>query len=79
MTTPALLPAPSAPANVTPTPTPTLDCSDCITPTPAVEVHALGGDDYTAYCRRCADTHRRYAVATYPVADALSRGIQVTL
>lgn len=78
--------APAAPTEQAHTTTPTLtltphtyECSDCLTPTRASEVHGLIDEDWVAYCARCAHTFRRYARVVLPARVAHQRGIQVTL
>ena len=59
-------PSPSTPAvHDTCSDCPSVMCSDCIEPTPATEIHALGGGMIVAYCARCAETWRRYAHIVY--------------
>jgi hypothetical protein len=76
----------TAPVYTTSTPTPTPSapvhdylCADCTVDTIAVEVHAIGGGDVVAYCGRCADVYRRYAVQTYSAPLAHMMGIRTTL
>lgn len=60
-------PSPSSPVTLhyTCPDCPSVECSDCVTPTPAVEVHALGDGMFAAYCIRCANVWRRYAHIAY--------------
>lgn len=63
---------------LTPTPAPHgYLCSDCIAPTPALEVHMLGDGTAVAYCARCAPTWRQYAHVV--LSADLAHGMGITL
>lgn len=53
-------------------------CSDCVTPTPAVEVHVLSGPLVVAYCAQCAPSWRPFAHMVTDVTMAHTLGLRVT-
>jgi hypothetical protein len=57
----------------------TYTCSDCVTPTPATEVHILDNVDACAYCPDCARTFRAVAEHVLPAQVAHRFGVVVTL
>jgi hypothetical protein len=60
-------------------PTPAFyECSECLVPTPATEVHDLRDGDYAAYCAECAYIWRPFAHRVWGAHRAHDAGITVT-